>query len=59
MGQLPPHANGIHRVAKLLRKIFGEDGVHIQRPIEVARDEQKYTIPEPDVAVMAKGGDRS
>jgi hypothetical protein len=30
MGQLPPHANGIHRVAKLLRKIFGEDGVHIQ-----------------------------
>jgi Uma2 family endonuclease len=56
IGQLPPHANGIRRVSKLLRTIFGEDRVHAQLPMEVADDEQKYTVPEPDVAVMDEEG---
>jgi Uma2 family endonuclease len=56
MGQLPPHANGIHRLAKLLRAYFGEDRVYVQRPVEVAEDERRHTDPEPDLAVMAGTG---
>ena len=54
MPQLPPHANGIRCLSKLLSAVFGEDRVQAQLPIEVAPGEQKYTVPEPDLAVMAE-----
>jgi Uma2 family endonuclease len=53
MGQNPPHAVAIRRIKVVLTGIFGAEKILVQAPIEVAAAEQKWTWPEPDVAVLA------
>jgi Uma2 family endonuclease len=54
MGQNPPHANAIRHCVARLRKIFGGDLVECQLPIEAASVDREYSLPEPDVAVLAE-----
>ncbi|HEY6342571.1 MAG TPA: Uma2 family endonuclease [Bryobacteraceae bacterium] len=54
MGQNPPHAAAIRRTAVAFTEIFGADRILVQAPIEVAAGDQKWTWPEPDVAVLAQ-----
>jgi Uma2 family endonuclease len=51
MGQNRPHARAIRRCATQLRKVFGEDRVEVQAPVLAGLSDQKYSLPEPDVAV--------
>jgi Uma2 family endonuclease len=53
MGQNPPHAVAIRRIKVVLTEIFGAEKILVQAPIEVATADQKWTWPEPDIAVLA------
>jgi Uma2 family endonuclease len=55
MGQKPPHAVAIRRILVLFTEIFGAEKILVQAPIEVAAADQKWTWPEPDIAVLATG----
>jgi Uma2 family endonuclease len=54
MEKKPPHAVAIRLATDLFVEIFGPGRVLVQAPIEVAAAEQKWTWPEPDVAVLAQ-----
>jgi hypothetical protein len=52
MGQKPPHAGTIRRMVKLLTRVFGEDLVQGQLPIEAGGADRDRSLPEPAVAVL-------
>jgi Uma2 family endonuclease len=58
MGQDPPHAYAIRALFAWLTALFGADRLLIQSPIEVKPGDSDWSLPEPDVAVLAEtGGD--
>ena len=54
MGQHPPHAFGIRFVTAWLLSLFGSLRVQTQLPIEIAREDEERSMPEPDIAVLAE-----
>lgn len=55
MSQNPPHANAVRLVNARLAAIYGASRVQCQLPIEVAPTDQQWSLPEPDLAVLAAG----
>jgi Uma2 family endonuclease len=53
MSQNPPHAFCITRLNTLLGQIFGASRLRPQIPLEVAPGDQQWSLPEPDLAVLA------
>jgi Uma2 family endonuclease len=56
MGQNPPHAYAIQRLFAWLIGLFGPDRLRIQSPVEVKPGDSEWSLPEPDVAVLAEAG---
>jgi Uma2 family endonuclease len=56
MGQNPPHAQAIRRLFAWLTGLFGPDRLQIQSPIEVKPGDSEWSLPEPDVAILAEAG---
>jgi Uma2 family endonuclease len=54
MGQNPPHAFVIRQAAAWLRRIFPDDRVQMQLPIEASPADRRRSLPEPDLAVLAQ-----
>ena len=54
MGQNPPHAFVIRQTAAWLRRIFPDDCVQMQLPIEASPADRRRSLPEPDLAVLAQ-----
>jgi Uma2 family endonuclease len=54
MGQNPPHATAIRLCTRELNKIFGDDLVQGQLPIEAGIADREQSLPEPDLAVLMK-----
>ena len=54
MGQKPPHALTIHRTQSRLIRAVGSERVRIQLPIELRGRDRGWSLPEPDVAVLAE-----
>jgi Uma2 family endonuclease len=54
MGQNPPHAYAIQRIFAWLIGLFGPDRLRIQSPVEVKPGDSEWSLPEPDVAVLAE-----
>jgi Uma2 family endonuclease len=54
MGQNPPHAYAIRRLFAWLIGFFGPDQLLIQAPIEVRPGDSEWSLPEPDIAVLAE-----
>ena len=54
MGQNPPHAYAIRRVFAWLIALFGPDRLQIQSAVEVKPGDSEWSLPEPDVAVLAE-----
>jgi len=54
MGQKPPHATGIQLLLATLVRFLDAVLIRIQLPIEAAGADQEYSLPEPDVAVLAE-----
>jgi Uma2 family endonuclease len=54
MGQNPPHAYAIQRLFAWLIGLFGPDRLRIQSPIELKSGDSDWSLPEPDVAVLAE-----
>ncbi len=52
MGQNPPHAQVIRSLQARLTRTFGER-VQGQLPVEVRGQDGNWSLPEPDIAVMA------
>lgn len=52
MGQKRPHANAVMLLTRWLMRVFGEDRVQCQLPIDVAQEDRETNEPEPDVAVL-------
>ena len=57
MGQNPPHASAVRKVQRALLRIFGDDRVLVQQPIEAAAEDSAWSTPEPDLAVLKAAGD--
>jgi Uma2 family endonuclease len=53
-GQNPPHAYAIQRIFAWLIGLFGPDRLHIRSPVEVKPGDSEWSLPEPDVAVLAE-----
>ena len=53
MGQNPPHAFTVHAILRLLLKFIAGDLLLVQSPIEAAAGDRKWSLPEPDLAVLA------
>jgi len=53
MGQNPPHAAAIRLCTRQLNRIFGDDLVQAQLPIEAGAVDRERSLPEPDIAVLA------
>jgi Uma2 family endonuclease len=51
MGQNPPHAATLTRLARILSGLFGPDFIRVQAPISIPGSEGVYNEPEPDIAV--------
>ena len=47
-----PHNISLKRVSRWLSRIFGEDYVQTQDPIDVSTPDRAYNAPEPDAAVF-------
>jgi Uma2 family endonuclease len=54
MGQNPPHAYAIQRLFAWLIGLFGPNRLRIQSPVEVKSGDSDWSLPEPDVAVLAE-----
>jgi Uma2 family endonuclease len=54
MGQRPPHAAGIMLIQEWLATFIEVGRIRVQLSMEAARGDRKWTIPEPDVAVVAE-----
>lgn len=52
MGQNPPHATSIRRGMLALMKLFGEEYVQVQLPMEAGAVDRERSVPEPDLAVV-------
>jgi Uma2 family endonuclease len=52
MGQKPPHAYAVRTLQALLAALFGADRIQVQLPMEVSGPDQKWSLPEPDLAVL-------
>ncbi len=57
MGQIPPHAGGVSKLAKLLARIFPSVTIRTQAPVEVSAADAAISLPEPDVVVPNHPGD--
>jgi Uma2 family endonuclease len=55
MGQNPPHAQAIRKLFSWLVSLFGPLQLQMQLPIEVKPADSEWSLPEPDVAVLAEG----
>ena len=53
-GQSPLHAYAIRRIFAWLIGLFGPDRLLIQAPVEVKSGDSEWSLPEPDVAVLAE-----
>lgn len=53
MGQNPPHAMAIRLCTRELNRVFGDDLVQGQLPIEAGAADRERSVPEPDLAVLA------
>jgi Uma2 family endonuclease len=56
MGQNPSHAQAIRNLFAWLIGLFGPDRLHIQSPIEVKSGDSDWSLPEPDISVLADTG---
>jgi Uma2 family endonuclease len=56
MGQGPRHANAIQLLMVYLARVFTLERIMVQAPIEAGPRDQKWSQPEPDVAVLASQG---
>jgi Uma2 family endonuclease len=54
MGQNPPHAQAIRNLFSWLAAIFGLGRVQMQLPIEANSRDSDWSLPEPDIAVLAE-----
>jgi len=54
MGQNPPHSYAIRLVLGWLAKILEPGRILVQSPIEAGGPDRKWSLPEPDVAVLAE-----
>lgn len=54
MGQKPAHAFAVCRLQELLARQFGANRVRGQVPIEAGAQDRQWSLPEPDVAVLAE-----
>lgn len=54
MGQNPPHAFTLRAIQQLLLKFFGGNLIQIQSPVEVRASDQEWSLPEPDLAILAE-----
>lgn len=52
MGQKPQHSAAIARLTDLLVGLFAGARVSVQSPVQVALWEERYSEPEPDLAVL-------
>jgi Uma2 family endonuclease len=53
-GQHPPHAQSIRNLVSALVGLFAPDRLLIQAPIEVRPGDSEWSLPEPDIAVLAE-----
>ncbi len=56
MGQGPRHASAIRRLQIQVVKTFGVERWLVQAPIEAGSGDQRWSQPEPDLAVLAVAG---
>ncbi len=56
MGQNPPHAQAIRNLFLWLIGIFGPGRLQMQLPIEAKPGDSDWSLPEPDLAVLAEAG---
>src|SRR6185503_12812407 len=54
MGKKRPHANAIAVVHAWLLRVFGEEYVNQEAPIDVAPEDNPTNEPEPDLIVFSK-----
>ncbi len=54
IGQKPAHASTTLRCLELLAAIFGLARVRVQMPNEAGLADRESSVPEPDIAVLAK-----
>ena len=54
MGQNPPHAYAIGLLLTWLTKICETQRIRVQLPIQAGAPDRKWSLPEPDVAVIAE-----
>jgi Uma2 family endonuclease len=54
MGQNPPHAYAIQRLFSWLIALVGPGRLRIQSPVEVRSGDSDWSLPEPDLAVLAE-----
>src|SRR5262249_3388231 len=54
MGQRPPHAFGIRLMQVWLATFIEIGRMRVQLAMEAACEDRKWTVPEPDVAVVAQ-----
>ncbi len=57
MGQNPPHAQAIRLVHRWLAKILDPGRIEMQLPIQAGGPDQKWSLPEPDLAVLPERQD--
>jgi Uma2 family endonuclease len=56
MGQNPPHAQAIRNLFSWLIAVFAPSQLQMQLPIEVQPGDSNWSLPEPDLAVLAETG---
>jgi Uma2 family endonuclease len=56
MGQNPPHAQAIRKLFSWLIRIFDPGRLQMQLPVEVSGADSDWSLPEPDIAVLANAG---
>lgn len=56
-GETAPHSVAVMRVIAAVLPLFGPERVRAHFTIEVAADDQKTNLPEPDVLVLHAGAD--
>jgi Uma2 family endonuclease len=54
MGQNPPHSYAIQLVLAWLAQILEPRRIRVQLPIQAGSQDRKWSLPEPDLAVLAE-----
>ena len=57
MGKNRPHVIWQQRVQKWLQAVFGSDRVESEAPIDVAKEDNSHSEPEPDLKVLKRRSD--